>query len=145
MECDPAAALSVPVSRGIFPHTAMNRPVTRFSLWMVAALLAVAPGCRLRDERTVTISTPGIHNEACARRARTELLRLKGVEGQSIRFDLEARTVTVTYDSLQLGRKNLEHAICDAGFDANDLKAPAEAVANLPPSCREATAPASDP
>ena len=103
---------------------------------MVALVAAsVVTGCRLRDERTVVIKTPGIHNDACVQRARKELVALHGVDANKLVFDTDARTVTVVYDSMMLGRKNLEHAICDAGFDANDLKAPAEAVKALPASC----------
>ncbi len=99
------------------------------------ALLAASAlcGCRLRDERTVVISTPGIRNEACFNRARSEIAKLKGVS--KLEFNSEAGTLTVVYDSMQLGLKNLEHAICDAGFDANELKAPAEAVQALPAEC----------
>ena len=102
---------------------------------LLALLVALVSGCRLRDERTVVISTPGIHNEACAARAKVEILKLKGVDPTRLSFDLKERTVTVVYDSMQLGRKNLEHVICDAGFAANDLKPTPEAVAALPSSC----------
>lgn len=109
---------------------------------VLAVFMALVSGCRLRDERTVVISTPGIHNEACVARARAELLKLKGVEYQQIVFDLKERTVTITYDSMQLGRKNLEHAICDAGFAANDLDPTPEAVAALPAACMVGASPA---
>lgn len=107
------------------------------SIVLSVTLLAASAlcGCRLRDERTVVISTPGIRNEACVKRASREILKLKGVDSSKLEFDTNARTVTVVYDSMQLGLKNLEHAICDAGFDANGLKASPEAVKALPAEC----------
>ena len=111
----------------------MKNPMLVFSVVLLAA--STLCGCRLRDERTVVISTPGIHNEACVNRATREIAKLHGVDMAKLEFDTKARTVTVVYDSMQLGLKNLEHAICDAGFDANELKAPAESVKALPPEC----------
>jgi hypothetical protein len=37
---------------------------------------------------------------------------------------------------MKLGQKNIEHAIADAGFDANGIPASAAAKAALPEACR---------
>ena len=59
-----------------------------------------------------------------------------GVKPQKLRFDLDARLVEVTYDSLFVARKNIEFTIADAGFNANEVPANSEAAASLPPECR---------
>jgi hypothetical protein len=54
----------------------------------------------------------------------------------TIRIDLTSRTVTVKYDSIKMSLKNLEFAVADAGFEANNTPASETAAAQLPPECR---------
>ncbi len=109
---------------------AIFRPLT--VLLVLASMLA---GCRLTDERVAAIRTPDIRNAACAERASRQLLALRGIRRESLKFDLQQGAVTVVYDSMMLGLKNLEHAISDAGFAANELPADPRARAALPPEC----------
>ena len=51
------------------------------------------------------------------------------------RVDLAERKLAVTYDSLILSRKNIEFAVADAGFAANQVPANVEAMKKLPPEC----------
>ena len=117
-----------------------------------AVLLSVAaPGCRQQDIRTVTVQVPAMKNEACAERvseavaselvsgagehANRQIVRSLVLSG-AIVPDLANRTVIVRYDSLRLSLKNVEFAIADAGFEANNTPASAQAAAQLPPECR---------
>ena len=99
-------------------------------------MMATLSGCRLSDKRTFTVETPGVKNEVCAQRVAQALSTLDGVDMASLRFDLAKKTVTLTYESMKLGKKNIEHAIAHAGFDANDIPAFAAAKAALPDACR---------
>lgn len=108
-----------------------------FSCCAAAAVLGLAlSGCRLSDKREVTVHAPGVKNEVCVQRVVSALSALDGVDIQALRFDLAAGTVRVKYESMKLGKKNIEHAFANAGFDANDIPAPAAAKAVLPEACR---------
>ena len=107
----------------------------KHTLTIVAAgaLLLCGAGCRQKDFRTAKVAVPNVINEACEKRVRAALAPLKGVE-------LETAGVTngifyVRYDSMMLGLKNIEHAIKDAGFDANEFPADPAARKKLPPEC----------
>ena len=102
--------------------------------WSVLGL--TASGCRLSDKRTFVVEAPAVTNAACAQRVAQALSALDGVEMKTLVFDLEAGAVTVTYESMKLGKKNIEHAIARAGFDANTIPAPEAAKAALPEGCR---------
>jgi len=115
------------------------------------AVLGVAVGlaaCRRQDERVIQIDVPGMHTEAQARIVISALGSVPGVRPDGVKVDLVNRKVTVTYESIIASVKNLEHAIADAGFSANDIPADAEAAARLaaaatnqPPATSSATAP----
>ena len=116
--------------------------------WRVAGLGLLScvlwlASCRQHDLRTVTIKLPGLKNEACVEVVRKSLAAvgkqpgLRGaIDVRSAEFSLEQRTVTLTYDSMCLALKNLEHYIADAGFAANDTPPNARAVKALPEECR---------
>ena len=61
-------------------------------------------------------------------------MRQPGIK--AIQPDFQKRTLTVTYDSMVIARKNIEFTIAGAGFDANDIRAPTNAVAALPTACK---------
>ena len=97
------------------------------------ALAMLCVGCRQKDYRTAKVQVPNVINEACEKRVRDALRPLKGIE-----MDLVGVTngvLYVRYDSMQLGLKNIEHAVKDAGFDANEFPADPAARAKLPKEC----------
>jgi hypothetical protein len=78
-------------------------------------------------------------NETCGRIIGSAIMRLPGLDPRNpntLSFNLRDGTVSVTYDSMVIARKNIEGAIADAGFAANDIPADAKAAAALPPDCR---------
>jgi copper chaperone CopZ len=105
---------------------------------LAAAILTavLAAGCRRSDIRTFDIHVPDMKNQACATVIVNALMREQGVGGDRVRVDLERRTVTVTYDSLQRAQKNLVFTVARSGFEANGVPASPEAAAALPPECR---------
>jgi copper chaperone CopZ len=103
---------------------------------VVAVMLVVGlMACRTADIRSKTIKIPDVKSEAARVVVSNSLAQLEGVIGPSIHF--EAGTVTVTYDSMKLALKNMEFAIADAGFSANDTPANAAKRAALPASLRD--------
>jgi len=105
---------------------------------LLSLLLSVLflAGCRLSDVRVVEIRAPGVRNEACAQRVRQALAQFRVIDQEKLKFDFATGTVSVTYDSMQLARKNIELAIAQAGFDANEIPADRAARDALPPECR---------
>jgi copper chaperone CopZ len=100
----------------------------------VAGAAALLASCRTRDIRTVRIALPDMKDERCAAIVDRTLRGVDGIDVGSIKF--ESKSVTVTYDSMKTAIKNIEHAVADAGFTANEMPAKEAARAALPPECR---------
>lgn len=92
--------------------------------------------CRRQDVRTVVISVPEMKNEACVRIVASALVNAQGVNPSWIVPSLERRELEVRYDSVRHSLKNLEFAVADVGFAANDVPANVAAQQALPPECR---------
>ncbi len=102
----------------------------------LALVVGLSSSCRKRDMRTIVVQVPGMKGEVCKRIIVDALMRTPGVTPESVSADLEKRTVQVTYDSIFLARKNIEFAIADVGFKADDVPAKEDAAAKLPAECR---------
>ena len=103
---------------------------------LVLAFTCLCLSCRRQDIRTVTISVPAMRNAACTNIIAVALQKAQNIPPEWIQTDIEKRTVTVTYDSLQRATKSLEFAIADAGFQANETPANPQAASSLPPECK---------
>lgn len=75
-------------------------------------------------------------NQACAQVVVNALGRQEGVQPGKVDVDFARRVVTVQYDSLMTARKNLEFAVAEAGFQANEVPANALAAGALPVECK---------
>ena len=95
-----------------------------FSVRVAAAAVAVAAclatGCRRTDVRDFEISIPALTAEA-EPAIRQSLMGFAGVEKSSLKFDRQAKKLTLRYDSMQLAKKNIEMAIAKAGYEANGV------------------------
>jgi len=100
----------------------------------IMLLVVCLTGCRQQDMRTVEIAVPGLKNPACAQIIQDAFVRQPGIK--TVRPDFQQHTLTVTYDSMLIARKNIEFTIAGAGFDANDIRAPTGTVAALPAACK---------
>ena len=80
----------------------------------LSVALLLAAGCRRSDVRTVTVSIPGLSpsNKVAVVQA---LARYEGVRKDSYVFDMEAKTLTLEYDSMRLAQSNIRYAIAEAG------------------------------
>lgn len=99
-------------------------------------LALTVTSCRQADVRTAAIFVPGMKNEACANLIVNQLAVSQGIHPTQIVVRLEAKTMEVRYDTLRQSLKNLEYAVADAGFDANDIPANEKVRNNLPEACR---------
>lgn len=100
----------------------------------VGLLVLGLASCRSQDIRTQTIRIPEVRTDVARAMVSNSLAQLEGVIGSSIRFENGA--VIVTYDSMKLALKNMEFAIADIGFAANDTPANAAKQSALPASAR---------
>ena len=99
---------------------------------LFAAALLLAGGCRVRDVRTVELRVPGVADEASLAKARAALRalpdsRLSNETGNAekcldVRADFDSGTMTVRYDSMKVGTKNLVDALSRAGFEAEEVR-----------------------
>ena len=92
-----------------------------FVTLLCAALFAA--GCRVSDIREMTVALPGLAGEADQAKITQAIESLPGIQKESLRFDLQAKTLTLRYDSMQVAHKNVEIAIAEAGYDANGIRA----------------------
>jgi len=127
-------------------YSAMKSRLHLPTLLAVLGLTCALASCRKSDPRTVHIFVPGMKNQKCAELvARAVAMELTDdkpglasavLNMGAVRPDISSRTVTVQYESLKLALKNIEFAIAEAGFDANEVPADPEAQRNLPPECQ---------
>lgn len=104
----------------------------------VVAISLSLCGCRQRDIRVTNVRVPNVRNSACQKIVIDALSKIDGIDLEKITFS--NGVMTVTYDSMKLGIKNIEHAVKDAGFDANDFEADKTAREKLPPECLDSSA-----
>ncbi|MCK5850122.1 MAG: heavy-metal-associated domain-containing protein [Kiritimatiellae bacterium] len=110
-------------------------------LFLCMFLCALCLSCRKHDYHTVVIHVPEMHNKACAelvsKAVYVEVNRCRALHGEkSMSLDLRKRTVTVTYDSLNMALKNIEFAIAKVGFATDEVPADLSAVKKLPAECK---------
>lgn len=101
---------------------------------LLAALIALSPGCFRQDRRTIVISVPQMRSPACYAIIQEAMKNVDGIE--LVRPDYDRRQLEVTYNALKLAIKNIEYVIAGAGFQANDIEPQPEARARLPEECR---------
>ena len=107
------------------PETRLFRYDTdmKFMVSLLALCVVLLSGCRVSDVREFTIRVPAMAGEEDVARIRKALAPLNGVNEEQGTFDVQKRTVTLTYDSMVVAHKNIEIAIAEAGYDANGIPA----------------------
>ena len=68
--------------------------------------------------QTTSFSAPAIQCEGCAASIKRALLKLTGVE--NVRVDISGKSVTVQYDSAQVGKIALQERLATLGFPAEE-------------------------
>ena len=83
-------------------------------LVLSCAALFLFAGCRRTDVREMTVSIPGLV-EADKAKIVEALSKYAGVEKDSYRWDMAAKTLTLRYDSMQIAQANIRYAIDEKG------------------------------
>ena len=84
------------------------------SLIPLALSLLLVCGCRREDVREMTVSMPGL-TEADKAKVVEALAKYNGVEKDSYTWDMNAKTLTLRYDSMQIAQANIRYAIDEKG------------------------------
>ena len=90
---------------------------------VLAACLFVVTGCRREDLREMKISLPGVVTAADRAAVLRAVDGLTGIDKKTMVFDEAKKELRMFYDSMQIRRKNVEIAIAEAGYDANEVPA----------------------
>ena len=90
----------------------MKRTTNICALALLSAL-AIA-GCRRTDVREMTVTLQTL-TEADKAKVAEALAKYNGVEKDSYRWDMAAKTLTLRYDSMQVAQANIRYAIDEKG------------------------------
>ena len=81
---------------------------------LIAACFALLAGCRREDIREMTVSMPGL-TEADKPKVVEALAKYNGIRKDSYVWDMNAKTLTLKYDSMQIAQANVRYAIDEKG------------------------------
>lgn len=104
------------------------------TLIFMVSLMGISTACYRNDTRTIVYDVPALRSQPCADAVQNALKMIDGVI--SAEANLPEGKLTVTFDGLKLGIKNVEYVILGAGFDVNGNPGVAAAKAQLPAECR---------
>ena len=82
----------------------------------VLILSAALLGCRREDIRSFTVSIPGL-TEQNKTTVTAALSKYNGIDKTSYQWDMNAKTLTLKYDSMQIAQTNIRMAIADKGIE----------------------------
>jgi len=82
----------------------------------------------------VEIAVPTVQCESCSKNITKSLAKVKGVKKTSI--DLDAKVATIQYDESVVKLADMENAIAEAGYAANETKAVVESYNALDSCCK---------
>ena len=80
----------------------------------LSLFVLLSPGCRREDVREMTVAMPSL-TEADKPKVEAALSRYNGVRKDSYRWDMAAKTLTLSYDSMQVAQANVRYAIDESG------------------------------
>jgi mercuric ion binding protein len=107
------------------------------ALALILGLVAGITGCaqeQAKANETVTIHVKGVQCTMCVANIEKGLAKLDGIASVSV--DLDEKLATVEYVPAKLNQSQIEDAIADIGYDANETKRNEEAYEMLPACCR---------
>ena len=83
------------------------------ALTALTTLIALT-GCRREDVREMTVSMPSL-TEADKAKVVEALAKYNGIQKDSYAWDMNAKTLTLRYDSMQIAQANIRYAIDEKG------------------------------
>lgn len=103
--------------------------------FLIVALMGMTAFAQKAETQTITIQTNGTC-EHCKKVMMDNVPQWKGVE--KCTYDLKTAKVTITYQPQKISPETLRQGISQLGYDADNVKANAEARAKLPSCCTQA-------
>lgn len=104
--------------------------------FLVVALMGLTVFAQKAETQTITIQTNGTC-EHCKKVMMDNVPQWKGVE--KCTYDLKTAKVTITYQPQKTSPETLRQGISQLGYDADNVKANAEARAKLPSCCTQSS------
>ena len=101
----------------------------------IAGISTLSFGQSKKAVQTVTIKTPTVQCESCKERIESFLKREEGVQKAVV--DVKKKTTKVTFVTERTNIENIKTAIANAGYDADDVTADADAYKRLPKCCKK--------
>ncbi len=102
--------------------------------FLIVALMGMTAFAQKAETQTITIQTNGTC-EHCKKVMMDNVPQWKGVE--KCTYDLKTAKVTITYQPQKTSPETLRQGISQLGYDADNVKANAEARAKLPSCCTQ--------
>ena len=103
--------------------------------FLIVVLMGMTVFAQKAENQTITIQTNGTC-EHCKKVMMENVPQWKGVE--KCTYDLKTAKLTITYQPQKTSPETLRTAISQLGYDADNVKADAEARAKLPSCCTQA-------
>lgn len=101
----------------------------------ITGILVTGFGQVKKAIQTVTINTPTVQCESCKKRIEDYLKREDGI--QKVNVDFRKKVTKVTFVAERTNIENVKAAIANAGYDADDVTAEADAYKKLPKCCKK--------
>lgn len=108
--------------------------------FFIATMAVVGFAIANNGNETITIKTQiycshCLQCGSCGKNINDHIRENAGVK--KVEVDPKANTITVTYDAAKTNPDKIRKAVNDAGYDADDKKAPATAVNSLDGCCKK--------
>jgi len=107
----------------------------KFSMLIVVLFLSVGLNAQAKKPITVKINTPSVQCEKCKNKIEEYLEYEEGIT--KVTVDYKQKKTTVTYFADRTNLENIKAAIANAGYDAEEIKAAADAYNKLPKCCKK--------
>ena len=92
----------------------MNKTIFHTFSLLLFTFSVLFCGCRREDIREMTVTMPSL-TEAQKETVVAALAKYSGVRKDSYVWDMQAKTLTLKYDSMQIAQANIRYAIDEKG------------------------------
>ncbi|HSU27934.1 MAG TPA: cation transporter [Chitinophagaceae bacterium] len=106
-----------------------------FFAGFILALFAIPASAQVKAVQTVVIKTPNALCEACKTRIETYLKRYDGVLEINVNYRKAETKVKFVTDRINI--EEIKTAICNVGYDADDVPANEDSYNRLPKTCKK--------
>ncbi len=104
-------------------------------LSLVVLFIALTSNAQQKKPITVKINTPTVQCDMCKKKIEEYLAYEEGIT--KVVVDYKQKKTTVTYLTDRTNLENIKTAIANTGYDAEEVKAAADAYEKLPKCCKK--------